>query len=85
MGVRSDNPERRPRKRTGYKVHIKSKTYLVFVIDVHENALTAQDTCVSRIHLSSAGLEKTDEWPASGHSFFGESWQPANCNVKAIT
>ena len=55
------------------KVHIESKTQVcwltsVLAIDVHENALTAQDTSVSRIHLSSARLEKSDAWPASGHS-----------------
>ena len=47
--------ERRARKRTGWKVHIESETqvcWLTFVlaIDVHKNALTAQDTSVSRIH-----------------------------------
>ena len=66
--------ERRARKRTGWKVHIESKTqvcWLTFLlaIDVHESALTPQDTSVSRIHLSSARLEKSDAWPASGHSF----------------
>ena len=48
--------ERRARKRTGWKVHIESKTQVcwltsVLAIDVHENALTAQTevsqhTCV---------------------------------------
>ena len=52
--------ERRARKRTGWKVHIESKTqvcWLTFVlaIDVHENALTAQDTSVSRIHSHQLG------------------------------
>ena len=44
--------ERRARKQIGWKVHIESETqvcWLTFVlaIDVHENALTAQDTSVS--------------------------------------
>ena len=56
-----------------------------WAIDVHENALTAQDTSVSRIHLSSARLEKSDAWPASGHSFYDEPWTPANCHVRALT
>ena len=82
--------ERRARKRTGWKVDIESKTQVcwltsVLAIDVHENALTAQDTSVSRIHLSSARLEKSDAWPAGGHSFYDESWTPANCHVRALT
>ena len=82
--------ERRARKRTGWKVHIESKTQMcwltsVLAIDVHENALTAQDTSVSRTHLSSARLEKSDAWPASGHSFYDEPWTPANCHVRALT
>ena len=82
--------ERRARKRTGWKVHIESKTQVcwltsVLAIDVHENALTAQDTSVSRIHLSSARLEKSDAWPASGHSFYDEPWTQANCHVRALT
>ena len=57
----------------------------ILAIDGHENALTAQDTSVSRIHLSSARLEKSDAWLAGGHSFHDEPWTPANCHVRALT
>ena len=62
MRQREGSHEKRARKRTGWKVHIESKTqacWFTFVLanDVHENALIAQDTSVSRIHLSSARLE----------------------------
>ena len=57
----------------------------VWAIDVHENAMTAQDTSVSKIHLSSARLEKSDAWPVGGHSFYDEPWPPANCHVRALT
>ena len=82
--------ERRARKRTGWKVHVESKTQVcwltsVLAIDVHENALTPQDTSVLRIHPSSARLEKSDAWPASGHSFYDEPWTPAHCHVRALT